>query len=852
MSDGVIYVLSIEDTQSDAWLIEELLADAPRLGWDIPRFEVTHATSVDAGLQHLDENRVDVILTDLDLPDSRAERTFAQIQARAPAVPIVVLTGREDKELARQTVRTGAEDYLFKREMNASLLAHALIYAIERKEARRALQEAHDTLEQRVAARTEALEQANEELRAEIEERKRAEAQREDALQAMRESERRYRSLVEQSLQGIVIAQDDPVRLIFVNKPMGQICGYPPEELEQFTPEQLAALIHPEDRATFFQNFRDRLQGKDIPPRHEYRILHKDGEVRRVEIYSSRIEYAGEPATQTVFLDITRHQRMASQQEDTLAALQASQERFHVLFNNMKDGVFVHRILPSNQPGPFELVNEAACAMTGYTREELSTMTPWDLDDPETSSAYIPEAMQRLHEDGHAVFEAIQMGKNGRKIPVEVSASVVTLEGKPTIISVIRDITERKHMESERRMAIEALQESEKHLAMILEGAELGTWDWDVQTGHVVFNARWAAMLGYTLDEIEPDVSEWEKFVHPDDMPTVRETLNAHLEGRTPIYRSEYRMRTRSGGWTWILDVGRVLVRDEAGRPIRAAGIHQDITERKRAEAQLAQYAAELKRSNEELEQFGYVISHDLREPLRMVKSYLDLLARRYRGALDAKAHQYIDYAVDGAERMQAMIQALLDLSRVETQGRGFAPTDTESIVHRTRQALARVIEETGAEITHDPLPTVMADEAQLAQVFQNLIANALKFRREGVPPRVRIAAVLSPPANSPHRREEPPLERGIKGRRDAGGEWRFSVTDNGIGVPPDQTDRLFQIFQRLHTKNEYEGLGIGLALCKRIVARHGGRIWVESEPGAGATFTFTLPVRQGERNGPS
>jgi PAS domain S-box-containing protein len=515
---------------------------------------------------------------------------------------------------------------------------------------------------------------------------------------------------------------------------------------------------------------------------------------------------------------------MVSQQEDTLAALHASRERFHLLFDNLKDGVFVHPILPGNRPGPFELVNDAACAMTGYTREELSTMTPWDLDDPETSSAYIPEAMQRLHEDGHAVFEAVQMGKSGRKIPVEVNANVVTLQGRPTIISVTRDITARKHMESERRMAIEALQESEEHLAMIIEGAELGTWDWDVQTGHVVFNARWAEMLGYTLDEIEPDVSEWQKLVHPDDMPAVQKKLNAHLEGRTPIYRTEYRIRTRSGGWTWILDVGRVLVRDDAGRPIRAAGVHQDITERKHAEAQLEQYAADLKRSNEELEQFGYVISHDLREPLRMVKSYLALLAQRYRDALDAKANQYIDYAVDGAERMQAMIQALLDLSRVETRGRAFAPTDVEAVLERTRVVLRPAVRETDAEITHDPLPTVMADEAQLAQVFQNLIANAIKFRREGVPPRVHVTA-----------REG---ERGGEGE----GEWIISVTDNGIGIDPEQADRLFRIFQRLHTADEYPGLGLGLALCKRIVERHGGRIWVESEPGRGATFTFTLP----------
>jgi PAS domain S-box-containing protein len=271
-------------------------------------------------------------------------------------------------------------------------------------------------------------------------------------------------------------------------------------------------------------------------------------------------------------------------------------------------------------------------------------------------------------------------------------------------------------------------------------------------------------------------------------------------------------------------DLRRSTLENARGRTTGWATIVRDITERKQAQQKLEQYAADLKSSNEELEQFGYVVSHDLREPLRMVASYLELLETRYRDDLDERANVYIDFAVDGAERMQAMIRALLDLSRVETRGQAFVPVDTETVLAHTLTSLGPRIAETDAEVTHDPLPTVMADEAQLAQVFQNLIANALKFRREGVPPRVHVTA-----------REG---ERGGEGE----GEWIISVTDNGIGIDPEQADRLFRIFQRLHTADEYPGLGLGLALCKRIVERHGGRIWVESEPGRGATFTFTLP----------
>jgi PAS domain S-box-containing protein len=259
----------------------------------------------------------------------------------------------------------------------------------------------------------------------------------------------------------------------------------------------------------------------------------------------------------------------------------------------------------------------------------------------------------------------------------------------------------------------------------------------------------------------------------------------------------------------------------------RMASLYALALQRQRAEEEIERYADELERSNRELEQFAYVISHDLREPARMVESYMNLLAKRYQGQLDEKADMFIDYAVGGAERMQEMINALLDLSRIGTRGEEPAPTDAEAVLDRTLRLLGRVIEETNAEVTHTPLPTVLADKAQLSQVFQNLIANAIKFRREGVPPRVHISA-----------------ER-------EGDEWVFSVADNGIGIDPEQADRIFQVFQRLHTEDEYPGLGIGLALCKRIVERHGGRIWVESEPGKGSTFYFTLAASErGETEG--
>jgi light-regulated signal transduction histidine kinase (bacteriophytochrome) len=247
--------------------------------------------------------------------------------------------------------------------------------------------------------------------------------------------------------------------------------------------------------------------------------------------------------------------------------------------------------------------------------------------------------------------------------------------------------------------------------------------------------------------------------------------------------------------------------------------IVRDVSDRKRVEEQLRQAAAELESSNAELEQFAYVASHDLQEPLRMVASYTQMLARRYKGKLDEDADEFISYAVDGATRMQALINDLLAYSRVGTRGRPFEPVDTTTLVDQVTADLSVAIDEADATVTRGPLPQVMGDPLQLGQLFQNLVSNAIKFRGE-MRPEVRITADRE------------------------GAAWRFGVQDNGIGIDPAYADRIFVIFQRLHTRAEYPGTGIGLAVCKKIVERHGGRIWVESHPGAGTTFYFTIPAR--------
>jgi PAS domain S-box-containing protein len=298
--------------------------------------------------------------------------------------------------------------------------------------------------------------------------------------------------------------------------------------------------------------------------------------------------------------------------------------------------------------------------------------------------------------------------------------------------------------------------------------------------------------------------------------PVSLEELQQKLrdEGR---WEGELTHRTRGGGEI-VVASRQVVQRDRDGTPRAILQINNDITERRRAEEELKRHVEELARSNAELEQFAYVASHDLQEPLRMVASYTQLLSRRYRDRLDSTAEEFMDYAVDGARRMQNLINDLLTYSRVGTRGKEFAPTDCGKVLETAIANLQTAIEENGAAVAQDPLPVVMADDSQMLQLFQNLVANAVKFHG-AEPPRVHVSA-----------------------RRQAK-DWLFAVRDNGIGIDSAHQQRIFTIFQRLHGKAEYPGTGIGLAICKKIVERHGGRIWVESQAGQGATFLFTIPA---------
>ena len=359
------------------------------------------------------------------------------------------------------------------------------------------------------------------------------------------------------------------------------------------------------------------------------------------------------------------------------------------------------------------------------------------------------------------------------------------------------------------------IKQSKELFRILFYRSPIGTYI--IQNGHFrLVNRQLAYILGYEEDELigRPSLS----FVLAEDRDAVRENAVRMLKGECSL-GYEFRVVNKQAKIKWVMET---VVPIYYRRKRATLGCLIDVTERKQMEEILKQITAEFQHSNTELEQFAYVISHDLQEPLRMVSSYTQLLAKRYSDKLDNDADEFIAYAVDGTKRMQSLLHDLLEYSRVGTRGKPFSLVNCEHIVEQAIANLKIAIEECDASVSYDVLPTIMGDEGQLVRLFQNLIGNAIKFRREEAP-QVHISA------------------------KRMNYIVTFSVKDNGIGIDPQHSQSIFEIFRRLHTIEEYPGTGMGLAICKKIVERHGGHISVQSQPGQGSTFYFSVNTAGGE-----
>lgn len=368
------------------------------------------------------------------------------------------------------------------------------------------------------------------------------------------------------------------------------------------------------------------------------------------------------------------------------------------------------------------------------------------------------------------------------------------------------------------KRADEALRRSEEQLNRAQHYARLGSWTWDVKTNQLEWSNEMYDLFG--IDQASftgslPDVIA--AAIHPDDREAVeRANLDVSQSG-TPA-PLDYRVVWPDGSIHWVWAEAGELILDESGQPSLLSGTVQDISERVASRDALLDAVRNLERSNRDLEQFAYIASHDLQEPLRMVSMYTELLRKRYHGQLDADADDFIDFAVEGAIRMSKLLGDLLDYSRVGTQGRPPRPVSAQTAMQQVLANLQGQIADADGTVSTDSLPMIMADESQLMRVFQNLISNALKFHRDGVAPDISVTAVSE------------------------GAMWRFCITDNGIGIGSEYFEQAFEAFRRLQPRDAYPGTGIGLAICKRIVERLGGRIWVERSDDTGTTFCFTLP----------
>lgn len=618
------------------------------------------------------------------------------------------------------------------------------------------------------------------------------------------ESEARYRKLFQNNPLPMWIIDPDTKQFLEVNEKAIHHYGYSREEFLSMT----AFDIRPEEDRPLMTNLHRKQEGENLVYQGRWRHIKKNGERIDVDITSHYIEHEGRNIALVLANDVTEQvkieRRQKQQQRNEEALINATRDMIWSLDQNF-------RLLAANRSfhEATQFAYKASLRLGDSVIDELQ---------------FPPEQIQRWKALYNRALkgEAFQMQSKGASTnPGEErwwETSFYPIFDGDNVTGIVchsRDITMNRRYQSELLQLNQKLETAQKI-------AQLGYWELDLATNDLFWTMEVYNIWDRHPSQFRPTLDAFIESLHPDDRASFRE-IHARILANEEDFDYQHRILLPDGSIRYVHEKGSI-VRDETGKQVRYTGTVQDITQRKlyeqaleQANQELSNRATQLARSNDELERFAYIASHDLQEPLRMVSSFLQLLEKRYSSKLDEAARQYIGFAVTGAERMKRLIRDLLEYSRLENAHRELGEVDMNKVLEEAKFNLQDAISANAARIESEVLPVIpRAQYSGLVQLLQNLLGNAIKYRSAD-PPMIQVAC-----------KEEPQ-------------QWLFSVADNGIGIESDYFEKIFIIFQRLHNMSEYSGTGIGLAICKKIVEQHGGKIWVHSQENQGSTFYFTI-----------
>jgi len=630
-----------------------------------------------------------------------------------------------------------------------------------------------------------------------------------EANEALRESEENYRVLAE-TARDIICIHDINGYIQYMNNAGAEYLGLKPEEIKGKHVNEFMASSPETKEETNYRKER-RKHGDSSTFLYESTIINAKGQELSLEVSSSPIKHKDKTdAVLLVGRNITERKKAERK-------LKQNEAWYRILFETTGTATFIF--------GDNKLIircNKEFEILSGYSREEIEGQMLWSdfihQDDLPQMLRY-HELRTQNSEKPPNVYEFKFLNKK-RELKF-IRITINKIKGTEYRVASFEDLTNLITTQ-------EALRLSEERLKLAIEGVGLGLWDWNPKTGEVFFNENWITMLGYDPGEIESHVDTWKQLVHPDDWPEVKHELNLHLEGKTNIYFTEHRLKTKSGDYLWISDRGSVVKRDKKGNPKRMVGFHNDISRRKEAELKLKNWnkelektvrerTAQLEETNKELESFSYSVSHDLKAPLRALSGFTKILKEECEVLLNEEQMKYMDLIQSNVQKMNTLITDLLAFSKLGRKSLNFKNIHTEKLIKEAFNEQSKNSGNTKHEFILNPVSNLYADYSMMRIVFNNLISNALKFSAKQDNPKIEIGEIKDD-------------DKTI-----------IYVKDNGEGFDMKYVDKVFGAFQRLHKEDEYKGSGIGLSLVQRIINKHGGKIWVESEVSKGTTFYFYL-----------